>query len=218
MTEEGDSVHLHVYSGKRHVLPGERLIFNFGLLVTPVKLATREHWNWRYVQRRSGYLPVEEEAKCGVKIINIHQGNDLNPYINYPFLTVGELQRYVDEAKSRGMKVKLYYTLRELSVHIVELWMLRSLDNEIFSAGAGIADPEALARQSMYRNHTGESWICEHLIDDYCAAWHSPLSEGEIDAAIETAGLSRLHNYYIECLRWLFENIGIRGVYLDGIG
>ena len=218
MKEENGVVCFRVYCGPRTVKDGERLHFNFGLLITPLKPHSQDHWQWRYVQRRSDYLPVEEEKKCGAKIINIHQGNALNPNINYPFLTVDKLNSYVAQGNKHGMKTKLYYTLRELSTHIVELWMLRSLQNEVFTTGAGFADPNALAKQEMYRNHTGDSWICEHLIDDYRAAWHGPLPDGDIDAAIETAGLSRLHNYYVESLRWLLENVGIGGIYLDGIG
>lgn len=40
----------------------------------------------------------------------------------------------------------------------------------------------------------------------------------ETDAAIETQGLSRWHNYYVEGLNWLMRNTGLDGLYLDGIG
>jgi 5'-methylthioadenosine phosphorylase len=60
--------------------------------------------------------------------IILHQGNQLNPYINYPFLTVEPLRQYVKEAHAAGAKVKLYYTVRELSTSATELWALRSLN------------------------------------------------------------------------------------------
>ena len=82
---------------------------------------------------------MEEVARSGANIINIHQGNELNPYINYPFLTVDKLKPYVDQAHQRGIKVKLYYTIRELSNHTAELWALRSLGHEVYRQGRASA-------------------------------------------------------------------------------
>ncbi|MFA6108469.1 MAG: glycoside hydrolase domain-containing protein, partial [Candidatus Latescibacterota bacterium] len=64
----------------------------------------------------------------------------------------------------------------------------------------------------------GGSWLWEHLRDDFLPAWHHPLGDGVQDAAIATQGLSRLHNYYVEGLDWLVRQVGIDGIYLDGIG
>ena len=57
--------------------------------------------------------------------IVLHQGNQLNPYINYPFLTVDALRKYVAEAHAAGARVKLYYTVRELSASAAEFWAPR---------------------------------------------------------------------------------------------
>jgi hypothetical protein len=100
------------------------------------------------------------------------------------------------------MKVKIYYTVRELSNHVVEMWALRSLGNEIFVDGPG----------------GGSAWLREHLVSNYKPAWHETLATGEVDAAIETTGLSRWHNYYLEGLAWQLRNVEIDGLYLDGIG
>ena len=59
------------------------------------------------------------------------QGNQLNPYINYPFLTLGPLRRYIAEAHKAGARVKLYYTVREISTSMTELWALRALRGEV---------------------------------------------------------------------------------------
>jgi len=50
------------------------------------------------------------------------------------------------------------------------------------------------------------------------AAWTAVLSDGELDTSITTTMLSRWHNYYVEGLRWLLEEVEIDGIYLDGIG
>lgn len=199
VVEDGDAVLVRAYSGPRGVKAGEKLEFRFGLLVTPVKPLDPAHWSRRYYHQ---YVPVQTARDAGATIINIHQGNELNPYINYPFLTVDKLAAYVKAAHDAGMKAKIYYTVRELSNHVVEMWALRSLGSEVFSDGPGGGDP----------------WLREHLVSGYQPAWREKLSEGESDAAIKQTGLSRWHNYYLEGLAWLMRNVGIDGLYLDGIG
>jgi hypothetical protein len=39
-------------------------------------------------------------------------GNQLIPFINYPFLELGPLRKYIAKAHERGARVKLYYTVR----------------------------------------------------------------------------------------------------------
>lgn len=217
--EEGERVVIRAYTGPRRIAAGEALHFNFGLLITPVKTLDQAHWTWRYFHQGSS-RPVAEVAKTGATIINLHQGDPLNPYINYPFLTVDSLSAYAREAHARGMKVKLYYTIRELSDYTGEFWALRSLGHEVFSDGPGfqLAEQFAPGRPGQPLPKTGDSWLCEHVVGGYVPAWHTPLGNGRTDAAIATAGLSRWHNYYLEGLSWLIRNVGIDGLYLDGIG
>jgi len=74
MAEEGpDAVTLRFYSGPRRLQPGGTVLFRFGLMATPVKKLDPAHWNWRYWHAHS---PVEEVARGGANIINIHHGND----------------------------------------------------------------------------------------------------------------------------------------------
>ena len=78
----------------------------------------------------------------------------------------------------------MYYTIRELSDHADELWVLRSLGEEVLTRGKG----------------GGTAWTNEHL-EDYRACWQNPLSDGGFDSALCNDGLSRWANYYIEGLR-----------------
>jgi len=200
VAEKGDAVVVRAFSGERSMAEGEALTFCFGLLVTPLKPLDPRHWNWRYQHQ---YVALPEIGKAAANIINIHHGNELNPHINYPFNAAGKLREYVQQAHENGVKVKIYYTVRELSNHVAEMWALRSLGFEVFRDGAG----------------GGYSWLHEHLVKNYAAAWHEPnLPGGDIDGAILTTGLSRWHNYYLEGLRWLLDNVEIDGLYLDGIG
>lgn len=197
--EDGDAVLVRAYSGARSVKAGDKIEFRFGLLITPVKPLDAAHWNQRYYHQ---YVPVQTAKDAGANIINVHQGNELNPYINYPFIAVDKMASYVKSAHDQGMKVKIYYTVRELSNHVAEMWALRSLGDEVFSDGPGAGDP----------------WLREHLGSGYQPAWREKLSDTESDAALKQTGLSRWHNYYLEGLAWLMRTVQIDGLYLDGIG
>jgi hypothetical protein len=111
--------------------------------------------------------------------------------------------------------LNLYYTVRELSNHVAEMWALRSLGDEVL---------RTTTQDSMKVGDTdfgvggGYAWLREHLGSDYVVGWRQPLWEGDLDAAIQMQGLSRWHNYYLEGLNWLMRNTGMDGLYLDGIG
>lgn len=198
--EEGDAVVITAYSGPRSLTEGQSLQFNAGLLITPVKpINYAEHWKTRYYH---AYEPVENAAKAGASVINIHHANDINPYINYPFLRVDQMAAYAKQAHDAGMKMKIYYTLREISNHMAEIWAIRSLGTEVFADGPG----------------GGYSWLQEHLRTGYIPAWQHFFPDGDVDASIVTQGLSRWHNYYLEGLRFLIAKTDIDGLYLDDVG
>jgi hypothetical protein len=184
------------YSGERTIRKGETLHYIFSLLITPFKtLDTKAQWSTRFYH---AYKPVEEIAAAGANTINIHHANEINPYINYPFLRPIEMKQYIDRAHAQGLKVKIYYTVRELTNRAPEIFALRSLGDEIFSDGPG----------------GGFSWLQEHLVSGYINGWFVPKLK---DAAIINSGVSRWHNYYLEGLEWLVKNIGIDGLYIDDV-
>ncbi len=117
--------------------------------------------------------------------------------------------------------VNIYYTVRELTNHAPELWALRSLGDEVLvTRGIDVytAPIETLRAQWEQQQPGGHPWLKEHLVSGYAPAWLNYLSDDDIDAAIETQGLSRWHNFYLEGLRFMMERTGIDGLYLDGIG
>lgn len=184
------------YSGTRQVKKGDRLYYYFNLLITPFRpLDTNKHWHNRYYH---GYDFIDKIDDFGATVVNIHHATGINPYINYPFLRPKEMKAYIDGAHARGMKVKIYNTVRELSNSCAELFALRSLGGEIFSEGPG----------------GGFAWLQEHLDQNYIGAWFVPHLK---DAAIVNTGVSRWHNYYMEGLDWLVKNIGIDGLYIDDL-
>jgi hypothetical protein len=231
IVEQGDAVVLSQTTGPRNLAPGGEAAVQFGMMLTPTKVLDKRHWQWRYYHRGSD---TAEAAAFGAKIMNFHHGLPQNPYINYPFLTVDSLSKLANDAHARGVKLKLYYTLRELTSFTTEFWALRSLGDEVFPAGPGFqtvsvpADAPA-ARPMVPENDlaiagkdpslqlppTGNSWLAEHVIDRYYPAWHHPFGNGRCDAAIVTNGNTRWNNYYLEGLAWLVRNVGIDGLYLD---
>ncbi|MGA2202629.1 MAG: glycoside hydrolase domain-containing protein [Terriglobales bacterium] len=184
------------YSGPRTLVPGQTQHYNFRLLLTPFHtINTQAQWSTRFFH---AFKPLDEVAATGANTINIHHATAINPYLNYPFLRPAEMKAYIDDAHQRGMRVKIYYTVRELTNHAPELFALKSLGSEVIAPGTG----------------GGFSWLQEHLDGNYIAAWHVPELK---DAAVINTGISRWHNFYVEGLRWLVENEGIDGLYLDDV-
>jgi hypothetical protein len=184
------------YSGPRELEEGDTLHFNIRLLITPFKpIDTETHFNTRFVHQ---YVPVDSVRTWGGSVVNIHHANEINPFINYPFFNLELQAAYIDEAHEKGIKVKLYNTIRELTYKAHELFPMRSLGHEILNDGQG----------------GGHSWMQEHLENDYHSAWHAWRVD---DAAMLNKGTSRWTNYYVEGLRWLAENQDIDGLYLDDI-
>lgn len=198
-----DRVSTSTYTGKEVLKKDSVLTFEFSFLITPVqKLNTHAQFANRYYQNYGDPYPAEKDIKAGVNVINVHHANRINPYINYPFVMVDSMQAFVDYFHKRGIKTKIYYTIRELSNQCAEIWALRSLGTEIFSDGKG----------------GGYPWLREHLVDHYDVQWFTPIDGYEAcDAAIKTSGDSRWYNYYVEGLRWLVKNVGIDGLYLDDV-
>jgi hypothetical protein len=188
------------FSGKRLLKAADPVRFEWNLLITPVKqINYKSHFEDRYYHAVD---PQEEDIRAGIKIINVHHANVYNPYINYPFIHVRQMKDFIDHWHARGMKVKIYYTIRELTDHVTELWALRSLDDEILGSGSG----------------GGYPWLREHLIDNYRHQWFQPFDDIPSDAAIVNSGrVNRWYNYYIEGLAWLVKNVGIDGLYLDDV-
>lgn len=197
IVEQGEhTVLVRAYSGERTLRPGEELHFNFNLLITPFKaLDTAGQWEHRFFHR---FEPLDKIAAAGANTVNVHHATEINPFINYPFIRPKEMKAYIDDAHGRGMKVKIYYTVRELSNIAPELFALRSLGDEVLSYGPG----------------GGFAWLQEHLGGNYIAGWLVPDYK---DAAVINSGVSRWHNYYLEGLDWLVKNVGIDGLYIDDV-
>jgi hypothetical protein len=196
---KGRSMLANNYSGERRMRKGDTLYYNFNLLVTPFHvLNTDFQWATRFYHR---YNDLDSIKATGATVVNIHHATPINPWINYPFIEWRRMKAYIDSAHQLGLKVKIYNTVRELSDHAYELFALRSLGNEIYSPGPG----------------GGFSWLQEHVADNYIPAWFVPEIKDAAMINSGTDGGGRWHNYYVEGMNWLVQNVGIDGIYLDDV-
>ena len=209
MKRNAENFQVECYSGPRTMQPGETLHYNFRLLTTPFKpIKPGEHFKQRYyhaykaeaTETETDFATMIRDMRHeGGNVINIHHASPINPFINYPFLRPKEMKAYIDAAHKQNCRVKIYYTVRELTTRTPELFALASLGDEVFVDGPG----------------GGHPWLQEHLEANYIAAWHSPYMR---DTSVINGVLSRWHNYYIEGLNWLAHEVGIDGIYLDDLG
>ena len=184
-----------------YVVQKQPVNYSWQLLITPVRPTNpTKHFSERYYHSDpKDFSKAAEEG--GANIGNIHHAGKLNPFINYPFIVRDSLIMHIEEQHKANRKVKLYYTVRELTTHCAESYALMSLKNQIFEPGVGYGLP----------------WECEHLIDNYKAAWYTELPGQVSDAALVLVGNSRWINYYLEGLRWMLENYKIDGIYMDDV-
>jgi hypothetical protein len=194
--QRGTTYRATCFSGPRTLAAGDTLWYDFRVIVTPFHVIdTKTHFSTRYMH---AYKPVDTAKAVGANLVNVHHATDINPFINYPFLRPAAMKAYADSLHAAGMRLKIYYTVRELTNHAPEIWALRSLGTEVLSGGPG----------------GGHSWLQENMVTDYLPGWYVPERR---DVAMVTSGISRWHNFYVEGMRWLTEHAGVDGIYLDDV-
>ncbi|MCE5278840.1 MAG: DUF6067 family protein [Planctomycetaceae bacterium] len=206
------------YTGPRELVAGRPLDFNFRLLLTPFKpLNTQEQWTLRYQHGGDDRDPARVKAG-GANILNIHHSHQANPVINYPYYesSMPLLKKVVADAHASGLKVKIYYTTREITNNLSELFAFWSLGGEIICASPGLDGVKARPLTNPEGPHP---WLVEHLGDSgFIPAWRTELRgayKGMLDLAVITTPDSRLDNFYLEGLAFTLRETGIDGLYID---
>ena len=151
----------------------------------------------------------------GHTVANIHQGRAINPFINYPYndLYLPRLAAETEAAHRAGMKLKVYYTTRELTQNMPEFFALNALDGEIvMPRKPGVPWPVT--------NRNGpHPWLAAHLGDDFVPAWRENLRhpglKGKLDLAVLTTPGTRWDNFYLEGLAYLLREAKVDGLYID---
>ena len=143
---------------------------------------TFRHWHVPYGQ----WDPPSGSAiyaATGANTVILHQSNRFNPYIDWPFhpTVMPSLKEYVDEAKgattqgtaapgaaaqgdlvnttTSTTRVKLYYTIGQISNHAVELFALAGLNGEVRQRGV---------KGRKRGEGEGEKCVCCVLCTVYC--------------------------------------------------
>ena len=98
-------------------------------------------------------MPVDTIAKRG-QYHQLPPGERFEPVHQLSVPYHQGVCRVRGQAHAKGIKVKTYYTVRELSDYTAEFWALRSLGNEVFSGGRAFAFAESrLAIPDTYSQH-----------------------------------------------------------------
>ncbi|MDR1221565.1 MAG: DUF6067 family protein [Tannerella sp.] len=217
LPDTGQGVRVKAYSGERSLKKGETLHYCLETSITPVKPLDLNH----LAQERfyhgggntSGFISAAKDT--GANYVTIHHAADIYPFINYPYSdeTTPDLKRFVQEAHRKNLKLRVYYTTRELTVKIPEIWALRSLGAEVIYDGPGKD-----ARTLILPNGPNE-WLVKNLSTHFIPAWFNRIPDGkfkgDMDISVITTPDSRWNNYYLSGLDWMVKNIGIDGIYID---
>ncbi|UDQ99243.1 glycoside hydrolase domain-containing protein [Lentisphaerota bacterium WC36G] len=208
------------YSGARTMNANDSLQFDFDCFVTPFKpINMTKHFTDKYFHptqkvvdpRLWDFKWIKEQ---GANVVNIHHNKEPNPTINYPYYdeSMPILKKYVKQAHDNGIKVKIYYTTREISNNIPELFAFHSMNGEIICPGPGKDAKPVTNRRGPHK------WLLDNLGENFIPAWREVLKgryKGLLDLAVETTPDSRLENYYIEGLKYTVKNTNIDSLYID---
>ena len=194
-------------------------IFCADLMISPFKLVDMNaHWNTHYYHKNynTPYTQddVADAVAAGCSHINVHHGNDTVPYLNYPMQDLTAVKELADLAHANGLGLKPYYTVRELTTRLPELFALRSLGTEIF--------PLPTYAQGGVPFHNGvDPFLTENFGDEVIPAWkHTFIGgkyDGTTDPTVATNPAGRICNFYVGSLAWLVENADIDGLYIDDV-
>ncbi len=218
VTQKEDDVRIIAYSGKRKLRRGDVLHYDFELLITPFKLISKEKkYGDRYYHGggTDTSFKIEKAKKAGANVINIHHAEDIYPFINYPYQDdqIADLSQLVTDAHSEGMRMKFYYTTRELTKNLPEFDALVSLNGEVIFPGPGNECRTWINKEGPHE------WLIKNLRENYIPAWSSLIKHGKFegitDLSVITTPDSRLNNFYVAGLDWMMKHIGNDGIYID---
>lgn len=194
--------------------------WNFDLFITPFhKLDMKTHLGDRYFHfgQRKSNLDTKQVCDMGATVVNLHHNTVWNPYINYPYNDDSGplLKKAVKAAHDAGLKLKVYYTTRELTQNLPEFFALKSLDGE------ALLKRDASVPGWPCTNKNGpHPWLREHVGMDILPAWRENVRFSQaypprLDLAVITTPDTRWDNFYLEGLDYLVREYGIDGLYID---
>jgi hypothetical protein len=197
-----------VYSGPKLLPKGGSASFRFQLLVTPSRPPDASaHFEQKYLQIGSPTpapggtcdtacaeaFVQENVVDPGYTIMNLHHGTfPLNPYLNWPLAPDAvHAQTVIAEILHRlHYRLKVYFTVGQVSDHIEIIALLRSLDGEVLDlcdntnsehptnneeSDTGLCTTKASRETYSYTHPGGYAWVQEHLGSGYVPTWTQPI-------------------------------------------
>ena len=215
-----EGVLTRAYSGPRTLKRGEALDFIFELYLTPFRtLDTEKQWSVRFTHLGGpGRGAIDDalaaaDARRGPNVVNVHHASHYSPYINYPYSddSFPAFRELVRRAHAQGVRLRVYYTTREITQNMPELFPLHAFNGEIILPGPG---REA---RTLLHPHGPHAWLTENLREGFVPAWEARVGPpyAELDLSVITTPDSRWNNFYLEGLRWLVEKSDFDGMYID---
>jgi hypothetical protein len=221
ISESGNVVNATAFSGKRSVRKGETLHFIADIYLTPFRtIDTEQQWATRFIHPHPSRDPkplddalASADPVHGPNVMNVHQATYYNPYINYPYSpdSFEAFRDFVARAHKVGARARVYYTTREITQNMPELFALHSLNGEIVFPGPG------KAAKTLINPKGPAPWLIKNLDSDFVPAWvdHVGGKYAQDDISVITTPDSRWNNFYLEGLKWMVDHAKIDGVYID---
>lgn len=217
---QGDGVPVRAYGGPRALKRGDSLDFVFELYFTPFRaLDTEQQWAVRFTHLGGpGRQPIDDalaaaDVRRGPNVLNVHHASYYCPYINYPYSddSFPAFRDLVKRAHDKGIRLRVYYTTREITQNMPELTALHSFDGELILPGPG---REA---RTLIHPHGPHGWLTENLREHFLPAWEAQVGPpyADLDLSVITTPDSRWNNFYLEGVRWLSEKSDFDGMYID---
>ena len=213
-------VKMSAFTGAMKVRKSKSLNLFCDLYITPFKtLQTNNQWAHRYFHPTQNVVDhnlrdMKRVKAKGANTVNIHHNKEQNPVINYPYFdgSFELLKKCVADAHKNGIKVKIYYTTREITNNMPEIFAFNSLNGEIICPGPG-----RNARPITNRNGP-HPWLLKNIGSNFIPAWREIIRgryKGLLDLAVITTPNSRLDNFYMEGLAYTVKHAKIDGLYID---
>lgn len=207
------------YGGPRQLKRGETLDFAFELYLTPFRtLDTAKQWDVRFIHLGGGREGIDNavaqgDPVHGPNVVNVHHASFYCPYINYPYSddSFASFCDLVKRAHAKDVKLRVYYTTREITQNMPELFPLHSLNGEVIMPGPG------KAARTLLHPKGPHPWLVENLVSDFIPAWVAEIGPpySKLDLSVITTPDSRWNNFYLEGLQWLCDKSDFDGVYID---
>ena len=221
VVEKDGAVLFTATGGHTELAPGASAEWGFELFLTPFKpIDFPAHFTDRYYhpsQHTEKIVPASVR-KTGANIVNLHHNTLWNPYINYPYNDDGGpyLKRFTAECGQEGVRVKVYYTTREVSQNMPEFDALLKLGGEVI-----LKRNKSIPGWPLTNKSGPDPRLVARAGDEVLPAWRENISfpsaySPKPDlAVVVNPDSSRWNNFYLAGLDLLVKEYGIAGIYVD---